>query len=359
MIAFNNMSVTFGQLVASAIGAGLAHVPGEGWRGTVGIGAFPAIALACMLLWCPESPRQLVAHGRIEEAERVLLRLYPTSTPEQRLAKIRSIELSIEEATSSIASESLWVSFKRIFNTPATGRAVLTASIVMAISQLGGFNTLMYYSATLFAIVGFKNATAVAIVVSGTNFLFSLVNLFLVDKFGRRRLLTVTVLGMSMCMLIAAVSFHYIPINLHTLELETDSAGWAGVLVLVTIIAYVGFFSSGVATIAWIGTELIPLEVRALGTMLNTVTCWSTNIIIASTFLSMMKGITPSGAFGFYCGICFFGWVFIVFCYPDVKGMPLEAIRNVFEHGFGVRFSKQWQRENKHVPKVSQQTFGH
>lgn len=101
------------------------------------------------------------------------------------------------------------------------------------------------------------------------------------------------------------------------------------------------------------------MEVRALGTMLNTVTCWSTNIIIASTFLDMMKGMTPSGAFGFYCGICFFGWIFIVFCYPDVKGMPLEAIREVFRHGFGVRYSKQWQRENKHAPKVVVQSFGH
>ena len=73
----------------------------------------------------------------------------------------------------------------------------------------------------------------------------------------------------------------------------------------------------------------------------------------------MMKGMTPSGAFGFYCGICFFGWIFIVLCYPDVKGMPLESIREVFRHGFGVRFSKQWQRENKHAPKVVVQSFGH
>lgn len=359
MIAFNNMSVTFGQLIASAIGAGLAQVKGEGWRGTVGIGAIPAIALAIMLLWCPESPRQLVSHGRIEQAESVLTRIYPTSTAEQRHAKVKAIELSIQEATSSMVEESLWKTFKRIFTTPPTGRAVLTACVVMAISQLGGFNTLMYYSATLFSIVGFTNATAVAITVSGTNFVFSIVNLFLVDKFGRRRLLTVTVLGMSICMLIAAVSFHYIPIDLKTLKLESNNVGWAGQLVLVCIIIYVACFSSGVATIAWIGTELIPLEVRALGTMLNTVTCWSTNIIIASTFLSMMKGLTPSGAFGFYCGICFFGWLFVVFFYPDVKGMPLEAIREVFRHGFGVQYSKQWQRENKHAPKVVQQSFGH
>ena len=197
-----------------------------------------------------------------------------------------------------------------------------------------------------------------AIVVSGTNFIFSLVNLLLVDRFGRRAILKVTVLGMAICMLLAAVSFHYIPIN-KDLVLESNKVGWAGNLVLGCIICYVAFFSSGVATIAWIGTELIPLEVRAVGTMINTVTCWSTNIIIASTFLSMMKGLTPSGAFGFYCGICFFGWVFVMFCYPECKGMPLEAIREVFAHGFGVKYSKQWQKENKYMAKVTTQAFGH
>jgi SP family myo-inositol transporter-like MFS transporter 13 len=275
MIAFNNMSVTFGQLIASALGAAFAHVPGEGWRATVSIGAAPPIALSALLLLCPESPRQLVSHGRHSQAEAVLLRIYPTSSPEQRQAKIQSIEMSLREVTSTLMEDSLWVTFKRIFTTPATGRAVLTACIIMAISQLGGFNTLMYYAATLFDIVGFKNATGVAITVSGTNFVFSIVNLFLVDKFGRRILLTVTVLGMSICMLIAAVSFHYIPIS-KDLVVQSDHVGWPGTLVLVTIVVYVACFSSGVATIAWIGTELMPLEVRAVGTMLVSVLHLST-----------------------------------------------------------------------------------
>lgn len=359
LIAFNNMSVTFGQLVASAIGAGLAHVNGPGWRGTVGIGAIPAIALGIMLFWCPESPRQLVAHGRYEVAEAVLLRIYPGSTFEQRQAKIRSIEISIEEATSDLAKETLWKGFVRIFSTPATARAVLAVCIVMAISQLSGFNTLMYYAATLFAMVGFKNATAVAITVSGTNFVFSFVNITLVDKFGRRFLLLVGVLGMSICLMVAAIAFHWIPIDTTTLSVETNQVGWPGTLLLVTIVVFVGLFSSSVAPIAWIGTELILLEVRALGTMLNTVTCWATNIIISSTFLSMMKDLTPSGAFGFYSSICFVGWLFIIFFYPDVKGMPLESVREVFKRGFGVRYSKQWQRENKHIKRAVQQSFGH
>lgn len=152
-------------------------------------------------------------------------------------------------------------------------------------------------------------------------------------------------------MVVAAVAFHYIPIS-RDLVLESSSVNWAGILVLVTIIFYVAFFASGVATIGWVGTELLPLEVRALGTMMNTVTCWGCNIIIASTFLSMMKGITPSGAFGFYAGICFFGWIFVIFCYPEVKGLPLEEVSQVFEHGFGVRRASQIQKERKMAAAV-------
>jgi SP family myo-inositol transporter-like MFS transporter 13 len=359
------MSVTFGQFLASAIGAGFAQVGGENsqaWRATVGIGAAPAIILAGLLTLCPESPRQLVAHGKVDEASIVLTRIYPTSTEEQRRAKIQSIEMSIQEATHTMVDDSILKTLARIFTTPATFRAVFVACTVMAISQLSGFNTLMYYSATLFKIVGFNNATAVAITVSATNFIFSVVNLVIVDKFGRRRILLFTILGMSVCLVIAAASFSYIPIDLHTLAVQSEEIGWPGYVLIATIIVFVGFYSSGVATVAWIGTELIPMEVRAVGTMLNTVTCWSTNIIIASTFLSMMKGITPSGAFGFYAGICFFGWIFVIFCFPEVKGMPLEAIREVFQHGFGVRYARKWQKENKEFAKVhagSSQAFGH
>ena len=40
----------------------------------------------------------------------------------------------------------------------------------MVISQLSGFNTLMYYSSTLFALVGFSNPVAVGLVVAGGEF---------------------------------------------------------------------------------------------------------------------------------------------------------------------------------------------
>jgi SP family myo-inositol transporter-like MFS transporter 13 len=150
------------------------------------------------------------------------------------------------------------------------------------------------------------------------------------------------------------VAFHFIPIS-PDLVLQASSVNWAGILVLVTIIFYVAFFASGCATIGWVGTELLPLQVRALGTMVNTVTCWGCNIIIASTFLSMMKSMTPSGAFGFYAGICGFGWVFILLFYPEVKGIPLESVSVVFSDGFGVKKARLLQKELKEQRKIDAQ----
>ncbi|KAF5974264.1 ITR1-inositol permease [Fusarium coicis] len=296
MIAFDNLSVTLGQLVSYGLGAALTDVP-HGWRYMIAIGGVPPIILAAQLPRCPESPRQVIAHGKRDEAEQCLRRVYPAATEDQLKSKLERIIWTVEVESSVVANKSLWWQFKQLHCVPSNLRALISACTVMAISQLGGFNTLMYYSATLFPLVGFNKPTAVAIVVD--------------------------------------------------LVLQADSVNWAGIVVLVTIIFYVAFFATGVATIGWVGTELLPLEVRALGTMMNTVTCWSCNLIIASTFLSMMKSITPSGAFGFYAGICFFGWIFVIFFYPEVKGLPLEDVRKVFENGFDVKLAKQIQRDLK------------
>ncbi|RSL98188.1 hypothetical protein CDV31_012722 [Fusarium ambrosium] len=356
MIAFDNLSVTLGQLVSYGLGAAFTDVP-HGWRYMVAVGGVPPIILAALLPRCPESPRQLIAHGKRDEAEKCLRQVYPDATDAQMKAKVDRLVWTVEVESQVVSDKSLWWQFKQLHCVPSNLRALISACTVMAISQLGGFNTLMYYSATLFSLVGFNKPTAVAIVVGATNFLFTFVNMVVIDKAGRRIILLVTVLGMALSMVVAAVAFHWIPIS-KDLVLQADSVNWAGIVVLVTIILYVAFFASGVATIGWVGTELLPLEVRALGTMMNTVTCWGCNIIIASTFLSMMKGMTPSGAFGFYAGICFFGWIFVVFFYPEVKGLPLEEVRKVFENGFDVKLAAQMQRELKVASQMSQASMG-
>jgi SP family myo-inositol transporter-like MFS transporter 13 len=64
------------------------------------------------------------------------------------------------------------------------------------VSQLGS-NTIIYYSTTLFSIVGFDKPTVVSIVVGAINLIIGFPNFIFIYRFGRRRMLLVTILGMA------------------------------------------------------------------------------------------------------------------------------------------------------------------
>lgn len=346
MIGLDNMSITGGQLVSYGVGAAFAHVSG-GWRYMVGGGAIPALVLSGLLPFCPESPRQLIFHNKPEEAARVIRRIFPNGTDQQVDDKVRHITMHVEEAKSMNQGKSTWWVLKQLYVIPANLRTLVSACGLMAISQLGGFNALMYFGPSVFSLVGFGDPVAVGTVIAGTNFIFTGINMMLVDRLGRRRILLCTVQFMGLALILASVCFLWIPID-DNLELaEGAEIGWAAIVVLISMVVYVAFYSSGIGNTAWLSSEFFPMEVRAMGTMMLTMTCWGSNIIVASTFLTQMENTTPSGTFGFYAGICLVGWVCIYFCYPEVKGMTLEDIRQIFQHGFGVQKARELQKEMK------------
>lgn len=120
-------------------------------------------------------------------------------------------------------------------------------------------------------------------------------------------------------------------------------------MVLVFIIVFVLFYGVSIGNTAWMSTDFFPMEVRATGTMYTTCSCWASNLIISSTSLSMMKGITPSEAFGFFAALCFVGWVLIILFYPEMSGLSLEETREVFWHGFGVKYARALREQRGEV----------
>ncbi|KAJ9652576.1 hypothetical protein H2198_008188 [Neophaeococcomyces mojaviensis] len=350
LIGLNNMSITGGQVISYGIGAAFAHVP-HGWRYMVGLGGVPSIILGCLMPFMPESPRQLAWHGKVEECADVLRKIYKGASEEQIRNKVALIVHACEQSKELNYSQTRWSKIKQLHTVPSNLRALVCACGLMVISQMSGFNVLMYYSSTLFDIVGFSNPVAVGLVVAGTNFIMAWVNMMCVDRLGRRRLLLSTAWGMSAGLIAVAVAFSFIPIDTKTLEVTSDNVRTPAIAVLVFIIWFVFFYSVSVGNTAWMSTDFFPMEVRAMGTMWLTCSCWGSNIIVSSTFLSMMKGITPVGAFGFYAAICGIGWILIYFFYPEVSGLTLEEIKEVFEHGFGVRYARNLRKERRDVIK--------
>ncbi|KAL4923896.1 general substrate transporter [Aspergillus undulatus] len=348
LIGLNNVSITGGQVIAYAIGAAFASVP-HGWRVMVGLGGLPPIIMACLMPFCPESPRHLVYKGRLEEARAVLQKLYRGATEVQIDAVLASIHAGCEEARAISGDEGGWAKIVRLHTVPSNFRALLCACGLMVLSQISGFNTLMYYSSTIFSLVGFTSPTAVGLVVAGTNFLTTFVNMMLVDRVGRRRLLLCTVWGMCAGLIAVSVAFSFIDIDLNSTEIAPQAITAPAIVVLVFIIWFVLFYGISVGNTAWMSADFFPLEVRAMGTMWMTCSSWASNVIVSSTFLSMTNAMTMAGTFGFYAGINGVSYILIFFFYPEVSGLVLEEIKEVFEHGFGVKYARNLRKQRQQI----------
>lgn len=350
LVGLNNMSITGGQVVSYGIGAAFATVP-HGWRYMVGLGGVPSVILACLLPFCPESPRQLIYHGKTEEARAVVAKIFQNATPAQVEAKVATIAASVAQMKAMQGEIGRIEQIKKLHTNPQYFRALLCACGLMCISQLSGFNVLMYYSSTLFSIVGFSNPVAVGTVVAGVNFIMTFANAVLVDPWGRRRVLVSTVWGMSACLAAVAVAFHWIPIDRETLAVTSEKVSTPAIVVLVFIILFCFFYGVSVGNTAWMSVDFFPMDVRAMGTLWMTCSNWGPNLIVSSTFLSMMKTLSPSGAFGFYSAVCFCGWMLIIFFYPETSGLTVEETPEVFKHGFGVKYARQLRKERKAVAR--------
>lgn len=57
------------------------------------------------------------------------------------------------------------------------------------------------------------------------------------------------------------------------------------------------------------------------------------NFILSLTWPALVKAFTEQGAFGWYAGWNFFGWIYCYFLLPETKNLTLEELDTVFDVG--------------------------
>ena len=90
--------------------------------------------------------------------------------------------------------------------------------------------------------------------------------------------------------------------------------------------------------------EAFPLHLRDVGMSFATAICWGFNFILSLTWPALEAAFTPTGAFCWYAGWNFFGFVYAYFLLPETKGRTLEELDRIFEARRPVKESLKKQK---------------
>ncbi len=289
----------------------------EAWRWMFWIELVPATIFLIALFFIPESPRFLVAKGRGEAARGVLDRLFGTGVGERKVGEI----------TQSISNDHAPRLSDLVNKANGKIRTIVWVGIGLAVfQQLVGINVVFYYGAVLWQAVGFSESDALKInVLSGAISIGSvLAAIALIDRIGRKPLLLIGSIGMTVTLAIMSFAFMSGSLVGGTLELS-DGAGLAA---LIAANVYVAFFNFSWGPVMWVMLgEMFPNQIRGSGLAVSGFAQWTANFGITMTFPIMLATIGLTGAYGFYAISAAVSIVFVWLMVRETRGMELEDMQ--------------------------------
>src|SRR5471030_1439157 len=322
-VAVNQLTIVIGVLAAQLVNlmiaepvtanASMAAIAQSwngqlGWRWMFGSGAVPAVAFLILLFMVPESPRWLVKVGRFDQAEKVLAKIGSAEYARSMLAEILQ---------SMDADDARRVRLPQLFARRV--RPVMIIGIVLAVfQQWCGINVIFNYAQEIFASAGFDiNDTLKSIVATGLiNLIFTIIALPLVDKLGRRKLMILGSLGLTVIYALIAAAYAF---------------GIMGMPVLLLVLVAIAIYALTLAPVTWVLlSEIFPNRVRGMAMAVGTFSLWVACFLLTYSFPLLNAALGASGSFLLYGIICLAGFVFIWRKVPETKGVTLEALEQRF-----------------------------
>ncbi|MGS0687911.1 sugar porter family MFS transporter [Nakamurella sp. GG22] len=303
----------------------------EAWQWMFLAMAVPAVAYGLLALTIPESPRFLIAKHRVPEAKAILTGLLGPRNIDAKVERIRE--------TMEREKEPSWQDLKK----PGTNRIAAIVWIGLALSifqQFVGINVIFYYSNILWEAVGFtEDQSFVITVISATiNILTTLIAIAFIDRVGRKPLLLIGSIGMTVTLATMAVIFgtastcaavtencsqanvdDAVP-DLTTAALGSNSA----TIALIAANLFVVAFGMSWGPVVWVLLgEMFPNRMRAAALSLAAGGQWVANWIITVSFPSL-KDVSLALAYGLYATFALLSFFFVLKFIEETKGKQLE-----------------------------------
>jgi sugar porter (SP) family MFS transporter len=311
LVSLNQLMITIGIVCSYLADYGLAGM--RGWRWMFGLAAVPALILLVGLFFVPESPRWYMSHFSRDHARAVLARIRRPSVVDAELAEIES-SLKLQEGN-----------WKELLS-PQLRPALIIGIGLAVFQQFTGINTVIYYAPTIFQLAGLHSHSAAILATAGVgivNVALTIVALRLLDRVGRRPLLLYGLVGMIVSLGILGFGF-----------LSPEFAQALAWISVVCVMVYVACFAIGLGPVFWLMiSEIYPLKIRGRAMGVATVANWGSNLLVALTFLSLLRSLGRPWTFWLYAVVGVISWLFVFRLVPETKGRTLEQIEAQWRTG--------------------------
>ncbi|HUC80341.1 MAG TPA: sugar porter family MFS transporter [Flavisolibacter sp.] len=304
-VAINQLTIVIGILITNLVNYFLSDSGPDAWRWMFGLGFVPSVLFFLGVIWLPESPRWLLKVNRTADAEKVLRKIGNDGYA-------RQVQSDIETSLQG-ARPTSWKALLERSVLPAVGIGIGLA----VFQQLCGINIVFNYTSTIFASVGadLNRQLLETVAIGLVNLLFTIVAMWQVDKLGRRPLMLIGSLGLSVLYLFLAFALR-----------AQAGAGWVSLFVLLAIAMY----ATSLAPVTWVLiSEIFPNKIRGLASSVAIVSLWIAYFILVFTFPILAESLGTYGPFYLYAGICLVGFFFVRAKVKETKGRTLEELEGV------------------------------
>lgn len=276
----------------------------------------PAILYGVAALMIPESPRYLVAQGQDRKAADVLAKVVGGDV----LSKVEEIRQTVNMERKPQFSDLL----------SRRGGLLPIVWVGMGLSilqQFVGINVIFYYSSILWQAVGFseRDSLLITVITGVVNIVTTFIAIATVDKFGRKPLLLLGSIGMTVTLGTLALVFGNAAIDPATGN--PNLTGSAGIIALLAANLYVVFFGFSWGPIVWVLLgEIFNNKIRAAALSLAASIQWIANFIVSTTFPPLLNTFGLGSAYGIYTIAAAISIFFVALSIKETKGKELEEM---------------------------------
>ena len=279
----------------------------------------------------PESPRWLMLKGKKDKAFKVLKKTL--NSEDEINLEIKEIEKAIGSSSSTFSG----IFFKRYFL-----KILIVGILLQMFQQLVGINLMIYYAPTIFGYAGMKGIMAM-MAVPTVFMIFTIPAIWLVEKWGRKKLLYTGAIVMCVSMISAGLAFLAIG-NVTDPSLISPVAKTT---LLVSAIVYIIGFAFSWGPGAWLMcSEIFPIEGREIGMTITTMVNWTFAGIVMGNALTFMHDYGNYSIFFVFAGFCILAILFLKFFVPETKGVSLEEIEFNLKRGVKLKDLGTWEQQN-------------